>query len=149
MRISIIKEAVVIIVLAAVFAILYNSFAANGLDIIYQPLQITPGSALNINDFNRIRKQSSVILIDARSKEDFQNGHIPNALNLPLNSPRSTKTQFLSKFPKETLFVLYCINTECTQAERLERQFNLLGFTNTHVFSGGWEAWQKAGRHAQ
>ncbi len=149
MRISVIKEAVAIIILAAVSAILFNSFAANGLDIIYSPPHVQPGSTLDLDELNSFLERQTVVLIDARSKEAFSEGHIPGAQNLPLQSSRNYKVDFLSSFPKETIFILYCINSECTQAERLERQFNLLGFANTYVFTGGWEAWQRAGRHAQ
>lgn len=149
MRISVIKETAVIFALAAVSAILFNSFAENGLEIVYAPPQIKPGSVIDLKELNRLLDGHTAVLIDARGEEAFREGHLPGAQNLPLQSPRNFKIDFLSKFPKNTRFILYCINAECTQAERLERQFNLLGFANTHVFSGGWEAWQKAGQNAQ
>jgi len=149
MRFSVIKEAAVIIVLAAVSAILYNSLADDGLAILYSPVHIQPGSAINISELNKILSRQTALLIDARTEEEFKKGHIPGAQNLPLKSSRNFKAEFLIKFPKKTLFILYCINSECTQAERLAKQFNLSGFSNTLIFSGGWEAWQEAGPDAK
>lgn len=149
MRISIFKEAAVIVALAAVLAVLYNGFAENGLGLVYKKTELQPGSTLSLAELHRALAGSDAVLIDARGGEEFANGHIPGARSLPLNSPRNTKILFLSKFSKTTVFILYCVNAECTQAERLAKQFHLLGFSNTLIFSGGWEEWRKAGENAQ
>jgi len=149
MRFKSIKEIAVIMVLAAVSAILYNSFSANGLDIIYTPVEIQPDSAIDLSELDRLLRLQKGVVIDVRSEIEFNEGHIPGARNLPLKSPRNSKIEFLSEFPEDKIFILYCTNPECTQAERLAKQFKLLGFNNTHIFSGGWEAWKEAGLDAK
>ena len=149
MHFKFIKEATVILVFAAASAILYNSFSANGLAIIYTPVEIQPGSMIDLSGLDRLLRLQKAVLIDVRTKNEFNEGHIPDALNLPLKSSRITKIEFLSNFPKNKIFILYCTNPECTQAERLAKQFNLRGFNNTHIFSGGWDAWQEAGLDAK
>ncbi len=149
MRLKFLKETAIIIILAAVSAIVFNGFSENGLNIIYKPLEIPPGNTVNLSELKQLLKKANVVLIDARNNAEFIQGHIPGARNLPLQSPRNAKIEFLSKFPKEIVFVLYCINVECSQSEHLAKQLNLLGFSNTHVFNGGWQAWQKAGQNAQ
>lgn len=138
------KEALLIFFISAISAIFYNALVANGLPLIYQKIEIQPGNTLELHLLKKLLNRNAVVLIDARSADDFQSGHIPDAVNLPLRSPRNRKIDFLSKFSKNKIFILYCTNPECTQAERLAKQFNLLGFKNTHIFSGGWEAWQNA-----
>lgn len=145
MQIKFIKEAAVIFLLAAVSGILYHSFSPNGLAIIYQPMEIAEDGIIDINILNQLLLQKKASLIDVRSASEYASGHIPDALNLPLKSPRNLKIEFVNNFGKDHVFILYCSNASCNQAERLASEFNLIGYQNTLIFSEGLEGWRESG----
>lgn len=144
MHFRFIKEATVILVLAAVSAVLYNSSSADGLDIVYKPLEMPTGNIINLSGLDRLIRLQKAVLIDVRTEIEFNEGHIPGARNLPFKSPRDRKIVFAKQFDPKQVFIFYCSNPACTQAERLAGEFNLMGFTNTILFEDGWEAWLEA-----
>ena len=55
------------------------------------------------------------VLLDVRSKEAFDTGHLPGALNIPhakLNAKR------LADYEPDTLFVVYCAGPHCNASTR-------------------------------
>jgi thiosulfate/3-mercaptopyruvate sulfurtransferase len=97
----------------------------------------------------------SLILIDARSKEEYDgaviraahSGHIPNAINIDFNlniaSDGTIKDQAqlseLYKFPKDAEIITYCQG-----AYRAANSFialKKLGFSNVKVYLGSWGEW--------
>ena len=87
----------------------------------------------------------SATLLDARSNEDYNNGHIPGALSLPLK-------EFDLYFPETSAFlselapiIVYCSGLQCDEALDLTIQLRDMGFQNLRVFAEGWEAWEQSG----
>lgn len=81
------------------------------------------------------------VLLDVRSPELYQQGHIPGAINLPHAKIIASK---LKKWPNETLFVVYCAGPHCNGAARaainlakLERPVKLM--------AGGITGWLDEG----
>jgi len=48
--------------------------------------------------------ESKVFILDVRDKEEFDEGHVPNAVNIPLNTLRSR----LNQLPKDKEVGVYC-----------------------------------------
>jgi len=140
-----IKEAAVIFILTAVSGILYHSFLPDGLDLIYQPIEILEGRTIDVQSLKQLLLQKRAILVDVRPTPEYKTGHIPDALNLPLKSPRDQKIRFVKGFDKEQVFIFYCSNASCNQAERLAGEFKMMGYQNTLIFEQGLEGWLEAG----
>jgi 3-mercaptopyruvate sulfurtransferase SseA len=86
------------------------------------------------------------IVIDARTEEKYRNGHIPTAHNLPAHSVQEnlgTVYQWVST-PNDFLIV-YCGGGECDESSEVFKLLKASGFTNLHLYFGGWEDWTKAG----
>ncbi|MGO5075066.1 rhodanese-like domain-containing protein [Clostridium sporogenes] len=72
---------------------------------------------------------STALIIDVRTSKEFSNGHIPESLNIPMDSFKDT---MLSKnIDKNTKIIIYC-NTG-VRAKNASNLLDKLGFTNVYV----------------
>ncbi len=86
-------------------------------------------------------KNYSYIVIDVRSTEEFADGHIPRAINIPLSEISSNLDQFHSFTDKE--IVLYC-----RSGYRANKAAGILsdnGFSKIHHLEGDILGWVKSG----
>lgn len=85
-----------------------------------------------------------ILVIDARSPEEFAAGHVPGAINLPHD--RITGSEPVLKDWKQKPVVIYCRSGRraALASEVLEKQ----GFTKLEHLSGDMEGWLKDGRPA-
>ncbi len=148
MRFKFLKEAAVIFILTAASGILYQSFLPNGLDIIYQPTEIPEGRIIDIQTLKQFLLRKKAALIDVRPAPEYNAGHIPGALNLPLKSPRNHKIEFVNRYDRNQIFIVYCSNVLCNQAERLAGELKMMGYQNTLIFEEGLEGWLESGMPA-
>lgn len=94
-------------------------------------------TSININDAIARTVAENGILIDVRSQREFLEGHIPMAINVPLNEIQSGRFNL----PKNKLLVLYCDSGlhSLTAARYLERR----GYQVLNTI-GGLTAYNKA-----
>ena len=59
--------------------------------------------------------QVDFVLLDVRSRDLFDKGHLPTAINLPHWKIRESA---LSKFNQGSLFVVYCAGPHCNGAQK-------------------------------
>lgn len=88
------------------------------------------------------------IFVDARSKEEYEAGHIQGAISLSLEAIARSDPSIGGKldllragFP----IVIYCKGADCTDSHDLKRRLEGVGITNMKVFTGGFPEWQRAG----
>lgn len=74
----------------------------------------------------------------------FARGHLPGALNLPLEGLSENALRLLPD--KSASIVVYCASSTCQNSDIAERKLRSLGYQNVRVFKGGKAAWQEAGR---
>lgn len=55
------------------------------------------------------------VLLDVRSPDMYQKGHVPGAINLPHGKIIRSK---MSAWPEDTLFVVYCAGPHCNGAAK-------------------------------
>ena len=55
------------------------------------------------------------VLLDVRSPELYQEGHVPGALSVP---HRKIVEGYMARWPQETVFVVYCAGPHCNGAHR-------------------------------
>lgn len=93
---------------------------------------------VNIDQLTRLVNQQNAQLVDVRSKEEFAQGHIVNAINMPLADISEGKAK-LDKLKKKPV-VVYCqvgrtSLTACKQFTDagIEQVFNLQGGINSWI----------------
>jgi len=96
----------------------------------------------NIENLNKT--DGSYILVDLRSKDEIEKGHIPKAVAAPGGDVNALKDQF-PKF-KRAVTILY--NKEGNVAAALDayKMISGWGYNQVSILDGGFDAWQKAGK---
>lgn len=91
----------------------------------------------------QIWKKGQAVFVDTRSVASFRRGHIPGAINMPINRVE----QELSVLPtdKETLVITYCGSIECPNAYQLVNILWGRGYENVKFFPRGLRGWQALG----
>ena len=81
------------------------------------------------------------VLLDVRSPQLFQAGHVPGAVSLPHGKINERN---LAAYPQETLFVVYCGGPHCNGADRAAVRLARLG-RSVKKMIGGITGWQDEG----
>jgi len=85
------------------------------------------------NEFDRINPED--ILLDVRTKNEYNAGKISDAINIPLDELRNR----IGELPKGKIIYLYCLGgLRGYLAQRILTQH---GFTNNFNLSGGYQLW--------
>ena len=84
---------------------------------------------------------NNLVIVDVRTPEEFQQGHVPNAINVPLSNIIDNPDILASS--KEKPIVLYCRSgyRAGKAAEALQKN----GHQNLRHLKGDMQAWLKAG----
>jgi len=77
------------------------------------------------------------VLLDVRSQQLFDKGHVPGAVNLPHGKIIESK---LNRWPGATLFVTYCAGPHCNGAARGALRLSKLG-RPVKIMIGGVMGW--------
>jgi rhodanese-related sulfurtransferase len=86
----------------------------------------------------RLINRERAIVVDVRDPEEFQGGHIPAALNLPLKG-LSARLGDIEKHKQRPVIL------SCRTSQRSVAAANVLakaGFSSPYVLAGGFTAWQ-------
>ncbi|MDJ0790779.1 MAG: rhodanese-like domain-containing protein [Acidimicrobiia bacterium] len=81
------------------------------------------------------------VLLDVRSTELFEQGHVPGAVNLPHGRINERN---LSAYPDGTMFVAYCAGPHCNGADKAALALAQLGRPVKKMI-GGVEGWKDEG----
>ncbi|WP_343529742.1 rhodanese-like domain-containing protein [Yokenella regensburgei] len=82
-----------------------------------------------------------VLLHVVGSEETFTRRHLPNAIHLP---HKMITAETMNKWPKETLFVVYCAGPHCNGADRAALKLAQLGLP-VKIMIGGLTGWEDEG----
>jgi len=82
---------------------------------------------------------SQTLLVDVRELSEYQLGHIPNAINIPLQ----TLAQNLDQIPQDRPVVLYC--SSGYRSGMGVASLHLLGYENVRGFPLSFTGWKTAG----
>jgi rhodanese-related sulfurtransferase len=92
-------------------------------------------------DLQKLAKQGKVYLIDVRPPLEYQYGHLPGAISLPLDElPKR-----LRNLPRDRPIVTYCRGAYCLMADEAVALLRKRGF-DAHRLEGGWPEWLAEGR---
>jgi rhodanese-related sulfurtransferase len=91
------------------------------------------------------RGRGGLLFIDARMPAAFNGGHIPGAMNVPINSTEFLLDRQLSSLPPDQPIVVYCTSEHCNWAEDLAGRAALRKFHDVSVLAGGYEEYGASG----
>jgi len=85
-------------------------------------------------------KKGLVTVLDVRPPEEYAAGHLPGAINVPIDRLES----YLSKLPKRKEVVAYCRGPYCLMSFEAVAQLRKRGFTAKRM-EDGYPEWRAAG----
>jgi 3-mercaptopyruvate sulfurtransferase SseA len=91
--------------------------------------------------------EAKVLWVDARSREDFEAGHVPGARMLNEDAWDELLPGVLNAWEEGMLVVVYCGSSGCqTSRQIVQRLREEVGLEDVVALKGGWEGWIAAGR---
>lgn len=90
--------------------------------------------------------RKSAVLLDARSPDEYKEGHIPGAINFYAEDMDKFAPLVMPQLPnKAQEIITYCHGSSCDLSLHLAKSLIEQGYTNVKVFFGGWPEWKKSG----
>jgi rhodanese-related sulfurtransferase len=90
-----------------------------------------------------VKQGQPVNIVDVRAREDYAEGHIPTASNLPKDQWGNAK-QLKAILRKDKINVLYCYSHVCHLAASAAVEFTKKGYPVMEL-DGGWRWWKTDG----
>jgi rhodanese-related sulfurtransferase len=94
-------------------------------------------------ELERAMKGHEVNVVDVRAAEDYAEGHVPGAVNLPKDQWHDAKV-LKSRLRKDKINVLYCYSHVCHLAATAAVEFAGKGYPVMEL-EGGWRWWKNDG----
>ncbi len=115
--------------------------AANGKnDIVLNDLEIG-----EVNLAKKLYDSRKFVFVDARSRGDYDEGHIEGAVSLPVGQFDEKIEAFLEQHPPEKAIITYCSGRTCEDSHKLAQLLWAFGYTEINVFIDGYPGWEAAG----
>ncbi len=91
---------------------------------------------------NQTSEEAPLVILDVRTKGEFDSGHINDAINIDVKS--ASFKEKLSKLDKDKTYLVYCRSGKrSTRAQNIMKE---LHFKKAINILGGFIAWQKSGQ---
>lgn len=102
---------------------------------------IPPGyyTISSVEGLKNLLKNPQTVLVDVREPSEYKSGHIPDAINIPLQ----TLAHNLEQIPRDRPVVLYC--SAGYRAAMGVMTLHLLGYENVQGFPPSFAGWKTAG----
>ncbi len=83
----------------------------------------------------------TVLWVDARSMEEFSQGHISGAIPLNLEQWDQLIPAFLDRWNPGQKIVVYCSSRDCDLSTQVAARLRENKISPVYVLRGGWESW--------
>jgi rhodanese-related sulfurtransferase len=107
--------------------------------ILYFYLMNRGMQTISPSELMKIMENKKIHLIDVREKHEFQSGHIPAAINIPLSQIELLKKKATAWGKNENIY-LYCRSG--SRSAIAARQLHKLGFQQVSHLQGGLMNWK-------
>jgi rhodanese-related sulfurtransferase len=119
--------------------------AATFLDSSYSVLALLEEGndvpVLPVKDSYKVFREKAALFVDARDPEEYDSGHIPDAVNIPYD--RTTLPEYqriISKLNKNRRIVVYCNTHLCSVSDTCAEELIYQGFSRI-VIAEGYMQW--------
>ena len=153
------KELTLLLILAVITALAVNFYSSKGIALIGEwdtaegvitakAKDNVVNHELEIQDIQIVKEiydTKEAIFVDARTHEDYKDGHIKGAVSLPLNQFEERIEKFKTDYPITTYIITYCSGRECDDSHELAQFLFEEGYKAISVFIDGYPAWEGEG----
>jgi len=99
---------------------------------------------LTTDEVKYYSQQPGTLMVDARSAEEYELGHIAGAMSLPLDKFDQAFMAVQPELRKSKLIVLYCSGGSCGTSEEVAKKLGEKGFKDLAVYADGLPGWMRA-----
>ena len=153
------KQTPLLLGVSVILAFIVNYFSPVGIALIGQ-WDITRGvitanakndivaDKLEIEDVTRAKQifdNGNALFVDARTRDHYDEGHIPGAESLPVGQFDELIDAFIDKHPTEKPIVTYCSGRTCEDSHNLAQLLLDFGYSDVKVFIDGYPGWEAQG----
>jgi rhodanese-related sulfurtransferase len=153
------KEIIILLVVSIALAMLVNFLSPSGIALVGQwdtsqgvitasPSGTEEEKPEEINSVARameIFDNGNVLFVDARSSDNYEDGHIPGAISLPVGQFDEQIESLLNRYSSDQPIVTYCSGRTCEDSHDLAQFLSDAGFTNVRIFIDGFPGWEAEG----
>jgi rhodanese-related sulfurtransferase len=145
----------IIVILGTVIGMAYNQFLESPLPIFTTYKPDPTGEAgedlsvyyieIDAEGLTDMVEADMAVLLDARTREDYNQGHIPKAVSLPIGEFKQMYDTVSHLLIEDKAIIIYCIDLYCPDSSKLAKELHKKGHPNIFVYRGGIEEWQELG----
>jgi rhodanese-related sulfurtransferase len=110
------------------------------------PIEVAAAEAgveiIGSTDARRFQESGSHLFLDARTQREYDQGHIPMAMPLPLRDFESAFPQIAPLLDPDTPLVVYCSGPLCDDGLHLIFRLREAGFEGGVLYLDGMEGWE-------
>ena len=117
---------------------LFVFITAITISLLMQDVAAQSTTPVSEKKFSRLMKKQNAVLLDVRTSEEYQEGHIPGAVLIDVNK-QDDFLQQVQKLDKSKRYLLYC-----RSGKRSEKALVLMkenGFRKIFHLEDGFEGW--------
>ncbi len=154
-----IKEISILVGVSIIAAFAVNYFSPAGITLVGQwdtakgVIAANEKNAIVLDDLEigdvtlakKLYDSQKFVFVDARSRDDYDEGHIKGAVSLPVGQFDETIEAFLEQYPPESAIVAYCSGRTCEDSHKLAQLLFAFGYTEINVFIDGFPGWVAQG----
>jgi len=154
-----IKEIVILVGVSVTLAFMVNFLSPRGIALLGQwdtakgmitadPIGVAAGGLEEIDSVALAREifdRGDVLFVDARSSDNYDDGHISGAISLPVGQFDERIESFLNRYSSDQPMVTYCSGRTCEDSHNLTQFLSDAGYTNVRIFIDGFPGWEAEG----
>ena len=154
-----INEIIILVGISVALAMLVNFLSPKRIALIGQwdtskgvitanpkgPEEWKPEEINSVARAKEIFDNGNVLFVDARSQDNYEDGHIPGAVSLPVGQFDEQIESFINQHSTDTRIVTYCSGRTCEDSYHLAQFLSDVGFTHVRVFIDGFPGWEAGG----
>ena len=88
-------------------------------------------------------KPADLVLIDARTQQEYQEAHLLSAVSIPLSALEKDSSAL--KFAKNARLIFYCNGIKCGKSGKSALIARSLGYTDITIYADGMPVWEEKG----
>lgn len=94
-------------------------------------------------------ESGEAVPIDARAGQEYDQGHIPGAINLPVYEFDRAYPGIKTRLDKVKTLITYCSSIDCHDSSLLGEKLSRLGYADIFVYKGGMVEWTELGNEVE
>jgi rhodanese-related sulfurtransferase len=154
-----IREIIILVGVSMLLALVVNHLSPRGVDLVGQwdtARGVITANAADENEYRiaeidgvtdaaKIFYDGDTLFVDARSIGDYESGHIPKAISLPVDQFDEHIESFMNQYPLDQPIISYCSGRTCEDSHHLARLLVEAGYSEVRIFIDGFPGWQAEG----